>query len=129
MNKKSIITILAILIIPVIAFFGLTFNKDNASVARAEGKPEVIKFTSTMCLECKEVNKVFKELLPKYQDKFNYTEIIVDNRNDMNNALIKEYHVQLVPTIIMINSDGTQYKRIESSLPVEQMEQYIKGLK
>ncbi len=129
MNKKSIITILAILIIPVIAFFGLTFNKDNASVARAEGKPEVIKFTSTMCLECKEVNKVFKELLPKYQDKFNYTEIIVDNRNDMNNALIKKYHVQLVPTIIMINSDGTQYKRIESSLPVEQMEQYIKGLK
>ena len=82
-----------------------------------------------MCLECKEVNKVFKELLPKYQDKFNYTEIIVDNRNDMNNALIKKYHVQLVPTIIMINSDGTQYKRIESSLPVEQMEQYIKGLK
>lgn len=129
MNKKSIITILAILIIPVIAFFGLTFNKDNASIARAEGKPEVIKFTSTMCLECKEVNKVFKELLPKYQDKFNYTEIIVDNRNDMNNALIKKYHVQLVPTIIMINSDGTQYKRIESSLPVEQMEQYIKGLK
>lgn len=129
MNKKSIITILAILIIPVIAFFGLTFNKDNASVARAEGKPEVIKFTSTMCLECKEVNKVFKELLPKYQDKFNYTEIIVDNRNDMNNALIKKYHVQLVPTIIMVNSDGTQYKRIESSLPVEQMEQYIKGLK
>lgn len=129
MNKKSIITILAILIIPVIAFFGLTFNKDNASVARAEGKPEVIKFTSTMCLECKEVNKVFKELLPKYQDKFNYTEIIVDNRNDMNNALIKKYQVQLVPTIIMINSDGTQYKRIESSLPVEQMEQYIKGLK
>lgn len=129
MNKKSIITILAILIIPVLAFFGLTFNKDNASIARAEGKPEVIKFTSTMCLECKEVNKVFKELLPKYQDKFNYTEIIVDNRNDMNNALIKKYHVQLVPTIIMINSDGTQYKRIESSLPVEQMEQYIKGLK
>ncbi len=129
MNKKSIITILAILIIPVLAFFGLTFNKDNASIARAEGKPEVIKFTSTMCLECKEVNKVFKELLPKYQDKFNYTEIIVDNRNDMNNALIKKYHVQLVPTIIMVNSDGTQYKRIESSLPVEQMEQYIKGLK
>lgn len=129
MNKKSIITILAILIIPVLAFFGLTFSRDGAGTAHAEGKPQVIKFTSTMCLECKEVNKVFKELLPKYQDKFTYTEIIVDNRNDMNNELIKKYHVQLVPTIIMLNSDGTQYKRIESSLPVEQMEQYIKGLK
>lgn len=129
MNKKSIITIIAILIIPILAFFGLTFNHNNASTAHAEGKPEIIKFTSTMCLECKEVNKVFKELLPKYQDKFNYTEIIVDNRNDMNNELIKKYHVQLVPTIIMLNSDGSLYKRIESSLPVAQMEQYIKGLK
>ena len=82
-----------------------------------------------MCLECKEVEKVFKELMPKYQDKVVYTEIIVDNRNDMKNDLIRKYNVQLVPTIIMLNSDGTQYKRIESALPKEQMEQYIKGLK
>ena len=47
----------------------------------------------------------------------------------MKNDLIRKYNVQLVPTIIMLNSDGTQYKRIESALPKEQMEQYIKGLK
>ena len=125
MNKKSIFTILAILIIPIMAFFGLTFNKDKSTVAEANGKPQIIKFSSTMCLECKEVEKVFKELMPKYQDKVVYTEIIVDNKND----LIRKYNVQLVPTIIMLNSDGTQYKRIESALPKEQMEQYIKGLK
>ena len=55
--------------------------------------------------------------------------VIVDNRNDMKNDLIRKYNVQLVPTIIMLNSDGTQYKRIESALPKDQMEQYIKGLK
>ena len=129
MNKKSIFTILAILIIPIMAFFGLTFNKDKSTVAEANGTPQIIKFSSTMCLECKEVEKVFKELMPKYQDKVVYTEIIVDNRNDMKNDLIRKYNVQLVPTIIMLNSDGTQYKRIESALPKEQMEQYIKGLK
>ncbi len=129
MNKKSIITILAILIIPILAFFGLTFNTKTGTSAHAEGKPQIIKFSSTMCLECKEVEKVFKELLPKYQDKFTYTEIIVDKRDDMNNDMIKKYNVQLVPTIIMLNSDGSQYKRIESSLPKEQMEKYIKGLK
>ncbi len=129
MNKKTIITILAILIIPVLAFFGLTFHKDTSTVAEAKGKPQIIKFSSTMCLECKEVEKVFKEILPKYEDQITYTEIIVDSRDDMKNNMIKKYNVQLVPTIIMLNSDGTQYKRIESSIPKEEMETYIKGLK
>lgn len=129
MNKKSLITIFAILIIPVLAFFGLTFQKDSSAVAEAKGKPQIIKFSSTMCLECKEVEKVFKELMPKYSDKVTYTEIIVDNRNDMKNSMIKKYNVQLVPTIIMLNSDGTQYMRIESAIPKSQMEEYIKGLK
>jgi thiol:disulfide interchange protein len=129
MNKKSIITILAILIIPLVAFFCLTFNKNNSSYAQSQGKPQVIKFSSTMCLECKEVEKVFKEILPKHKDDFTYTEIIVDNRNDMNNSLIKKYNVTLVPTIIMLNSDGTQYLRLESSVSKEEMEKYLKGLK
>lgn len=129
MNAKSIITILAILIIPVLAFFGLTFRKDTAFVAEAKGKPQIIKFSSTMCMECQEVEKVFKQVLPKYGDKITYTEIIVDSRNDMKNNMIKKYNVQLVPTIIMLNSDGTQFKRIESSIPKEELETYIEGLK
>ena len=129
MNVKSIITILAILIIPVLAFFGLTFHKDTSFVAEAKGKPQIIKFSSTMCMECQEVEKVFKQVLPKYGDKITYTEIIVDSRDDMKNNMIKKYNVQLVPTIIMLNSDGTQYKRIESSIPKEQLETYIEGLK
>ncbi len=129
MNKKSIIVILTILILPVLAFFGLTFNKDNASLAQASGKPSIIKFTSTMCLECQEVNKVFKQVFPKYQDTVNYTEVVVDSRSDMNNSLIRKYNVTLVPTIIMLNSDGTQYKRIESSIPAAELDRDIKGLK
>lgn len=129
MNKKTIITVLAILIIPILAFFGLTTHKDSSTVVEAKGKPQIIKFSSTMCLECKEVEKVFKEILPKYEDQITYTEIIVDSRDDMKNNMIKKYNVQLVPTIIMLNSDGTQYKRIETAIPKEQMETYIKGLK
>ena len=130
MNKKSLITILAILIIPVLAFWGLTFNKDTSTVAQAvSGKPQVIKFSSSMCLECKEVEGIFKELLPIYGDRFVYTEIIVDSRNDMKNNLIKKYNVKLVPTVIMLNSDGKVAKRIEGAVPKEQFEQCIKGLK
>ena len=46
----------------------------------------------------------------------------------MKNKLIKKYNVQMVPTIIMLNSDGSQSSRIETALPKEQMEKYIKEL-
>jgi thiol:disulfide interchange protein len=128
MSKKSIFTILAILILPLVAFWALTFNKTEATIAEASGQPQVLKFSSTMCAECKEVEKTFQELLPKYEDKFVYTEVIVDSRNDMKNALIKKHNVTLVPTVVMINSDGTVYKRIENSIPKSEMEEYIKGL-
>lgn len=128
MSKKSIFTILAIIILPLLAFWGLTYNQNEAIVAEANGKPQILKFSSTMCAECKEVEKTFKELLPKYEDKFVYTEVIVDSRNDMKNALIKKHNVTLVPTVVMINSDGTLHKRIEASIPTSEMEEYIEGL-
>ena len=128
MSKKSIFTILAILILPLVAFWGLTFSQGESNIAEAVDRPQVFKFSSTMCAECKEVEKIFQELLPKYEDKFVYTEVIVDSRNDMKNALIKKHNVTLVPTVVMINSDGSIHKRIENSIPKDEMEEYIKGL-
>lgn len=128
MNKKSLFTILAILILPVLTFFGITRSQNNTVIAETKGKPQIIKFSSTMCAECKEIEKTFKEVMPKYNDEITYTEIIVDSRNDMKNKLIKKYNVQMVPTVIMLNSDGTQAARIESAIPADEMDKYIKGL-
>lgn len=128
MNKKSLLIVLGILILPIIAFWGLTFNKSDVAIAN-NGKPQIIKFTSTMCLECKEVNKIFKELLPTYGNKYGYSEIIVDSRSDMDNDLIEKYNVTLVPTVILLNSDGTVNKRIEGAIPKKDMDKCIKGLK
>lgn len=130
MNKKSLIVILAVLILPVVSFWSLTFNKETSPVAVAvDGKPQILKFSSSMCLECKQVEQAFKELLPRYNDKISYIEIMVDSRNDMKNNLIKKYKVQLVPTVIMLNSDGTQSSRIEGAKSIEEFEQCIKDLK
>ena len=130
MDRKSIITILAILIIPVLAFWGLTLGvKSDSAVAQTKGKAQILKFSSTMCLECKQVEKVFEEIMPKYKDKIDYKEVIVDNRDDMKNKLIEKYDISLVPTVILLNSDGSQCKRIEGAIPKEKMEGYIKELK
>lgn len=128
MNKKSILTILAILILPVAVFWWFSSGKDSVADANTN-MPQIIKFSSTMCLECKEVEKIFKEILPKYQDKISYTAIIVDSRKDMNNKLIKKYNIQLVPTVIMIDSSGKECHRIEGAVSKDQYETYIQDLK
>ena len=130
MSRKSLIAILAILIIPIAAFWGMTFNKDTSTVALASmERPHVYKFSSTMCLECKDVEKIFKELMPKYEESVDYTSIIVDKGADMKNPLIKKFGVKLVPTVIMVNTDGTVSSRIEGAKSKEDFEQCIRKLK
>ena len=130
MSRKSLIAILAILIIPIAAFWGMTFNKDTSTVALASmERPHVYKFSSTMCLECKDVEKIFKELIPKYEGSVDYTSVIVDKGADMKNPLIKKFGVKLVPTVIMVNTDGTVSSRIEGAKSKEDFEQCIRKLK
>lgn len=129
MSKKTIWTIIAILVIPILAFWGLSFNKNTEAIAQTSGLPQIIKFSSSMCLECKQVEKIFDEIMPQYKDKVEYTSIIVDSRKDMNNDLIKKHKIQLVPTVVMINSDGKVCKRIEGAVSKEEYINDIEGLK
>jgi len=128
MTKKTIITILAIIILPLFAFWVLTWNKDSTAIADTN-LPQIIKFSSSMCLECKEVEKIFNEILPKYKDKVSYTAIVVDSRKDMNNKLIKKYNITLVPTVVMLDSNGKECKRFEGAAQKEEYVEVIEKLK
>jgi len=130
MDKKSLIVILSIFIIPLVAFWIMAFNNGVSQTAQATmEKPHIYKFSSTMCLECKDVEKIFKEIMPNYQDRIGYTSIIVDKGADMKNPLIKKFGVKLVPTVIMLNTDGSVASRIEGARPKEDFEKCIKDLK
>ena len=129
MTKKTILTILAILILPVLAFWAVSSRQETSAVAQTNGIPQIIKFSSSMCLECKQVEKIFNEIMPQYKDKVEYTSIIVDSRKDMDNDLIKKHKIQLVPTVVMINSDGKVCKRIEGAVSKEEYIKIIEGLK
>ena len=54
---------------------------------------------------------------------------MVDSRKDMDNNLIKKYKIQLVPTVVMLNSDGSKAQVIEGAVSKEEYENCIKGLK
>ena len=107
----------------------LTASNSTTAQTTEVGKPQVMKFTSTMCLDCQTMNKVFKEIFPKYQGKIILTEIQVQDRNAFSDEQIKKYNVTLVPTIILLNSNGQQVRRIEGAIPQNQMDKYLQELK
>lgn len=128
--KKNIITILLILIVPMFAYWLLNTNenKNIGTIAEASNKPQVIKFTSEMCMDCQTMNQVMKEIFPKYQGKITLIEIPVQDRNSFNEEQIKKYKVTLVPTIILLDSTGKQVKRIEGAIDKDVMDSYLQGL-
>lgn len=127
--KRNIIIISLIFAIPLMLYMALTASNSTTAKTSETGKPQVVKFTSAMCLDCQTMNKVFKEIFPKYNGKIILTEIQVQDKNSFSEEQIKKYNVILVPTIVLLNSDGRQVKRIEGAIPKEQMDKYLQELK
>ncbi len=127
--KKNLITILAIFIVPVLAYMGLSHSGTSSTAKSTDGKPEVVKFTSTMCIDCQKMNKVFEVLKPKYAEKVAFTEINVQDNSEYVQSQVKKYNITLVPTILLFDSKGKQVARIEDAIPAEKMDNYLQGLK
>lgn len=129
--KKNLIIVLFIFLVPLIAYFMLSsFGGSNVANADSQtSKPQIVKFTSVMCMDCQTMNKIIKEIYPKYKDCIELMEINVQDNNPKNDEWIKKYDVTLVPTIILVNSSGNQVKRIEGAIEKEQMEKYLQDLK
>lgn len=128
--RKNIITVLLVLLVPLLAYIFMTHSgSEPVNVADAvTNKPQIIKFTSTMCLDCQEMNKVMKELYPEFRDRIALEEISVQDGQPSTDAKIKEYGVTLVPTIILKNSAGEQVRRIEGAVPKDEMQKYLEEL-
>jgi len=127
--NKNVIIILAIFIVPLAVYFGLTRDKLTTppSIA-ASGSPEVIKFASPMCYECQELEKVFEEVFPSYADKVNLKKIDVTKNDSETKAMIKEHSVKLVPTTVFKDSEGNIKYRIEGSMPAQTLENYLREI-
>ncbi len=127
--KKNILIVLAVFIIPVLAYWGLTRSTASVAEAGANGKPQVIKFTSTMCIDCQKMNKVMEALKPRYSDKISFVDINVQDKNSFASEQVKKYNITLVPTIIMFDSTGKQVMRLEDAVSESKMDGYLKNLK
>ncbi len=118
---KNFLIISAILIIPALVY--ILMNKDSndfSAMADENGKPSLMTFTSTMCMDCQKMKAVIKEVEPSYSDKINFVSVNATDNNRKIKELVKRYNVVLVPTLIYLK-DNKEVKRVEGAVSKEEL--------
>lgn len=124
--NKNIAIILLVFLVPLGLYWGLTRDKSVAVLPTSASGAEIIKFSSPMCYECQELEKVFEEVYPAYANKISLRKVDVTKKNNETQSLIKEYNVKLVPTCIFKDANGAVVRRTESSIQPKILENYMK---
>ena len=125
--NRSIFIVLLIFLVPVVLYWGLTRNKDiTITPSIAFSGPEIIKFSSPMCYECQELDKIFKEIYPGYANKISLRKVDVTNNDNTTKQLLKEHDVKLVPTCIFKDNNGNVIRKTEGNIQPKILENYMK---
>ena len=125
--NKNLFTILLIFIVPLAIYWGLTKDKNITILPTiAFNGPEIIKFSSPMCYECQELDKIFEEVYPGYANKVSLRKIDVTQKDKEIKKMIKEHDVKLVPTCIFLDKSGNVIRKTEGMIQPKILENYIK---
>ena len=119
---KNIIIILLILVIPVFTYLFMSKNSTGyIAEAGSNTNPSLLIYTSTMCLDCKKMKEVIKEVENDYSDKINFVSInALDNDRKIQDS-VKMHDVKVVPTLVFTNADGEFIEKIEGYIPKEEL--------
>lgn len=125
--NRNLSIILLIFLVPLAIYWGVTRDKNITILPSvAVSGPEIIKFSSPMCYECQELEKVFDEVYPGVANKISLRKIDVTQNDKSVKQLIKEYDVKLVPTCIFKNEDGNVIRKVEGNIQPRILENYMK---
>lgn len=137
---KNWIIILLIFVLPLGLYAYLDAYAQNAKVCSVEGndkvknpKAKIVKFSSPMCSECKEMAIELDKAMQNYKDSVIVEEInVVENVGkgvNYNKAAIKKYKVTLVPTTIFLDKEGNTIKRREGLVKSDEIIEILDGIK
>lgn len=127
--KKNLIIISLIFALPLIAYAVLSGTKvESATQEHVSGKPQIIKFSSKLCSDCKKMKGVFETVMPQYSGTVEVIEYDIEkNDKNINNA-IDTYNVNLVPTIIYIDKNSKVVRKTEGYVDKHKFEAYVKEI-
>ncbi len=137
---KNWIIVLLIFILPLSLYAYLDAKAQNDAMCKIEGNKEVknpkakiIKFSSPMCSECKEVAVEMDKAMQNYKDSVIVEEInVVENvgkEGKYNKEAIKKYNIVLVPTLIFLDKQGNIVKKQEGLMKSNEITEVLDGIK
>ena len=96
-------------------------------------KAKIIKFSSPMCSECKDMEVELNKAMENYKDTVLVEEINVIDRDKKqaayNKVAIKKFNVTLVPTIVILDREGKVIKRNEGLMKYNEIIDVLAGIK
>ena len=137
---KNWIIILLIFAMPLGLYAYLEAKAENAKVCAVVGnseiknpKAKIVKFSSPMCSECKEMAIELDKAMENYKNSVIVEEInVVENVGKgvkYNKAAIKKYNVSLVPTTVFLDKEGNTVKKREGVIKADEIIEILDGIK
>ena len=127
--NKNLALILLIVLVPLAVYWVMTKDKNISVLPSVVAScPEIIQFSSPMCYECQELDKIFKEVYPGFANNISLTKIDVTQNDKSVKQMIKDYDIKLVPTCIYKNSEGNIVRKTEGNIQPRILENYMKEL-
>ena len=100
----------------------------DSQAAYAQSKPSVYKFTSPMCKDCMEMQKLLNTVEPMYASQINFVNYNVTQRDNIMDGYIKKYNLKVVPTLLFFDSNGNMKDKVEGVMTRQDLERRLKAL-
>ena len=137
---RNWIIVLLIFIMPLALYAFFDAKAQNEMMCKVEGtsqvqnpKAKIMKFSSPMCSECKEIAKEMDKAMENYKDSVIIEEInVIENTGKdvkYNKAAIKKFKVTLVPTLVFLDKQGNQIHRQEGLMTSSEITEVLDGIK
>ena len=82
-----------------------------------------------MCSDCKKVQTELVGVIPDYKDAVTFEEINVTDGTKASAAMVKDYKVTVVPTLIFVSKDGQIIHREEGFLTESEIRTHLDHIK
>jgi thioredoxin 1 len=82
-------------------------NEATIKAALSSGRPSVVDFGARSCIPCKKMAPILEELNRELNGKAN----VLFNDVWKDDALARNYRIQMIPTQIFFNAKGKEVKR------------------
>ena len=95
------------------------------AAAPATAKPALYDFGRSMCIPCKEMEKILGSIKGKYGSQIEVRLVMAEKNEDM----FKQYKIMLIPTQVFLDASGKEVFRHVGLYPEPELVQKLQELK